>query len=247
MSMVDFFLPLVSLVICLNARAIGPWLRVVDYPDGDRKIHSAATPLVGGLAVTAPFLMACAQWWWGGPGNAVAGALVIAVGGAFLLGFFDDRKQLPPSVRFLTAIALVLIGLNVGPGFVVSHFDFSFLGEAIQLHSFSVFFSVLVVVGMLNAMNMADGMNGLLCGLCLIWSVFLLFYAPPQIAPILVLLAICIFVTMIFNLKGRLFFGRFWRLRIGYGRLPHYDLRLQHLEHNAACGCCGGLVHCAGA
>ncbi len=207
MSMADILLPLVSLVVCLNARSIGTWLEVIDHPDGTRKTHSTATPLVGGLALTAPFLMACAQRLWEGPDSAVAVALMIAVGGAFLLGFFDDRKQLPVSVRFLAAIALVLVSLEIAPAFVVAHFNFSFLRETVQLHSFSVIFTVLVVVGMLNAMNMADGMNGLLCGLCLIWSVFLLFYAPPQIAPILVLLAICIFVTMIFNLRGRLFLG----------------------------------------
>ena len=57
MSMADILLPLVSLVVCLRARAIGTWLGVIDHPDGYRKTHSAATPLVGGLAVTAPFLM----------------------------------------------------------------------------------------------------------------------------------------------------------------------------------------------
>jgi UDP-GlcNAc:undecaprenyl-phosphate GlcNAc-1-phosphate transferase len=207
MSMADILLPLVSLGICLRAQAIGTWLGVVDHPDGTRKTHSAATPLVGGLAVTAPFLMACAYRLWESPDSAVAGALVIAVGGAFLLGFFDDRKSMPVSVRFLATIGLVLVSLGITPAFVVAHFNFSFLGETIQLHFFSVIFTVLVVVGMLNAMNMADGMNGLLCGLCLIWSIFLLFYAPPEITPVLVLLAICISVTMIFNLRGRLFLG----------------------------------------
>jgi UDP-GlcNAc:undecaprenyl-phosphate GlcNAc-1-phosphate transferase len=205
--MADFVLSLVSLVVCFQARAIGTRLGVIDHPDGDRKTHSVSTPLVGGLAVMAPFLMAVAYRWGEHPDNAVASALLIAVGAAFLLGFLDDRKQLPPSVRFLAAIALVLVSLGIAPAFIVEQFNFSFLGEAIHLQFFSVVFTVVVVVGMLNAMNMADGMNGLLCGLCLIWSVFLLFYAPPQIAPMLVLLAICIFVTMIFNLKGRLFLG----------------------------------------
>ena len=180
-------LPLISLVVGLRARAIGTWLRVVDHPDGHRKTHSAATPLVGGLAVTAPLLIACAQRLWEGPDSAVAGALMIAVGGAFLLGFFDDRKQMLARVRFLATIALVVVSLEIVPAFVVAQFNFSFLRETIPLHSFSVIFTILVVVGMINAGNMADGMNGLLCGLFLIWSIFLLFYVLPQIMPILVL------------------------------------------------------------
>ena len=207
MRIADIFLLLVSLAVCFHARTIGTWLKVIDHPDGTRKTHSAATPLVGGLALTAPFLMACAYRLWEGPDSAVAGALMIAVGGAFLVGFLDDRTPTQVRIRILAVIVLVIVSLEIAPAFVVAHFNYSFLDEAIRLHPFSVIFTVLVVVGMLNSMNMADGMNGLLCGLCLIWSVFLLFYAPPQIAPLLVLLAICIFVTMIFNLRGRLFLG----------------------------------------
>ena len=161
--------------------------------------------------------MACAYQFWENPDSTVTCALLIAVGAAFLLGFFDDRKQLPPSVRFLAAIVLVLVSLSITPALTVAQFNFSFLSEAIQLQFFSVGFTVPVVVGMLNAMNMADGMNGLLCGLCLIWTVFLLFYAPPEIAPILVLLAICIFVTMMFNLSGRLFLGDSGAYALGVG------------------------------
>ncbi len=212
MSIADTFLILISLIlislaICFHATTVGTWLKVIDHPDGTRKTHSAATPLVGGLALTAPFLMACAYRLWESPDRAVVGALMIAVGGAFLVGFLDDRSPTPVRFRILAVIALVLVSLEIAPAFVVAHFNFSFLGEAIQLNPFTGIFTVLVVVGMLNAMNMTDGMNGLLCGLSLIWSVFLLFYAPPQIAPLLVLLAICIFVTMIFNLRGRLFLG----------------------------------------
>ncbi len=207
MSIAVTFLMLISLAICFHATTVGTWLKVIDHPDGIRKTHSTATPLVGGLALSVPFLMACAFLLWESPISAVAGALMIAVGGAFLLGFFDDRSPTPAIFRLLVVSALVLGSLELVPEFVVVNFNFSFLGEAIQLHSFSIVFSVLVVVGMLNAMNMTDGMNGLLCGLSLIWSVFLLFYAPPQIAPLLVLLAISIFVTMIFNLRGRLFLG----------------------------------------
>ncbi len=133
MSVAYILLPLISLVICFRAQAVGRWLGVIDNPDGTRKTHSAATPLVGGLAVTAPFLMACAQLLWGNPDSAVALSLMIAVGGAFLLGFFDDRKQTRVCVRFLVSIALVLVSLAIMPAFVVAHFNFSFLRETIQI------------------------------------------------------------------------------------------------------------------
>ena len=80
MNLVDFLLPLITLMVCLRAPAIGTWLEVMDHPDGIRKTHGAPTPLVGGLAVMAPFLMICAYRWWENPDDAVAYALLIAVG-----------------------------------------------------------------------------------------------------------------------------------------------------------------------
>ena len=207
MSIAAFVLPLVSLLIGFRARAIGTWLGVMDQPDGIRKTHSAATPLVGGLAITAPFLMACARRLWQGPDSAIVVALMLAVGGAFLLGFLDDRKQVLASFRFVATIILVFVSLALVPAFVVEQFNFSFLHETIALHPISLIFTVLVVVGMINAVNMADGMNGLVCGLCLIWTGFLLFYAPADVVSILVLLAFVLFITLVFNLDGLLFLG----------------------------------------
>jgi UDP-GlcNAc:undecaprenyl-phosphate GlcNAc-1-phosphate transferase len=93
------------------------------------------------------------------------------------------------------------------PSFVVEAFNFAFLSEPIPLHPFAILFSVLVIVGMMNAVNMADGTNGLACGLCLIWTLFFLVYAPPEAFAVLVVLGVSIFVTLIFNLRGRLFLG----------------------------------------
>ena len=202
-----FLLPLFSLLVGLKAKAIGAHLRVIDYPGDNHKTHSAPTPLVGGLAVIFPLLIACAHALWMSSDSAVYGALLIVTGGAFLLGFFDDRKGLSPSVRLFIAAALVLTCLQIVPDFVVQQFSFSFLSEPIPLTFFSLMFSVLVIVGMMNAFNMADGMNGLGPGLSLMWCVFLLFYAPPEILPIIAIFAVCILVTLIFNLRGMLFLG----------------------------------------
>ena len=43
-----------ALFVGLFADRIGERLRVVDRPDGQRKLHKRATPLVGGFAVVPP-------------------------------------------------------------------------------------------------------------------------------------------------------------------------------------------------
>ena len=207
MAVAGYILPAISLIVGLNAWAIGTSLGVIDYPLRGHKTHQEPTPLVGGIAVALPFLTYCMLSWWTQPesvGHAVFG---FAIGAAFALGFLDDRKHLPSFVRLMSVVVLTLIVFSMMPGFVVREFDFTFLAQPILLAPFSVAFSVLVVVGMVNAINMTDGMNGLACGLGLIWSLFLLFYAPSEISELVALLALCLFITLLFNLKGRLFLG----------------------------------------
>ena len=207
MNITYFLLPVFSLLVGFQAQEIGNRLRVIDQPDGFRKNHKFATPLVGGIAIVLPFLAACALQLWQNPDNEYLVALMIAAAGAFLLGFRDDRKRLPASMRLIAGTALVFVSLTIAPVYVVEQFDFSFLSEVMPLHWFSIVFSVLVIVGMKHAMNMVDGMNGLACGICLIWSVFFWFYAPAPIIYIVISWTICLFVTLIFNLSGKLFLG----------------------------------------
>jgi UDP-GlcNAc:undecaprenyl-phosphate GlcNAc-1-phosphate transferase len=197
----------ISLLIGLRARAIGRWLKVIDYPGGHHKTHDSPVPLVGGIAVALPVLTYCFLSLWKYPDILINAVLLIALGGGFLMGFLDDRRPLRPLFKLLLETALVFASLSVLPTLVVEQFDFSFLGEPVPLAPFAIAFSVLVVVGMMNAINMLDGMNGLASGLCLIWTLFLLIYAPPEIFSLLVLLSLCLFVSLVFNLAGKLFLG----------------------------------------
>jgi UDP-GlcNAc:undecaprenyl-phosphate GlcNAc-1-phosphate transferase len=207
MSFAVYALPLISLVVGLSALPLGTRLKVMDHPGQLHKTHDRPTPLVGGFAIALPFLVYCALTLWKSPESQLYAALTVAIGGAFLMGFFDDRRQLPSIFRLLYGAALALTSIAILPAFIVPHFDFTFLSAPLWLAPFAIAFSVLVIVGMMNAINMLDGMNGLVSGLCLIWAVFLLFYAPPEIFGLVLLLAICLLVTLIFNLRGKLFLG----------------------------------------
>lgn len=207
MSAAVYLLPLVSLLIGLRALAIGLRLGVIDHPGQLHKTHDKPTPLVGGFAIALPLLTFCAVYLWERPDSLVHAALMVTISGAFLMGFFDDRRSMPSLFRLLYGAALALTSMAILPVFIVPDFDYTFLSQPIPLAPFAIAFSVLVIVGMMNALNMADGMNGLAGGLCLIWTLFLLYYSPPETFPIILLLAFCLTVTLIFNLRGKLFLG----------------------------------------
>jgi UDP-GlcNAc:undecaprenyl-phosphate GlcNAc-1-phosphate transferase len=207
MTIATYILPLISLIVGFSALPLGTRLKVMDHPGQLHKTHDRPTPLVGGFAIALPLLVYCGLTLWKNPGSQLYAALLVAVGGAFLMGFFDDRRQLPSLFRLLYGAGLALTSIAILPTFIVPHFDFTFLSAPLWLAPFAIAFSVLVIVGMMNAINMLDGMNGLASGLCLIWVVFLQFYAPPEIFGLVMLLAICLTVTLIFNLRGKLFLG----------------------------------------
>ena len=207
MSAAIYLLPLLTLLVGLGALPLGRWLGVIDHPGHGHKTHDRPTPLVGGFAIALPLLVFCGLNLWQNPESLVYAALIVAITGAFLMGFFDDRRHLPSLFRLLYGAALALTSIAILPDFIVPHFDFTFLSAPLWLAPFAIAFSVLVIVGMMNAINMLDGMNGLASGLCLIWALFLLFYAPPEILSLVVLLALCLFVTLVFNLRGKLFLG----------------------------------------
>ena len=57
---------LLAFSVGLNAMKIGVAFRLLDHPDGDRKIHARVTPLVGGFAVVGAAVVAA------GPGTSAA-------------------------------------------------------------------------------------------------------------------------------------------------------------------------------
>ena len=197
----------VSALISIYARPIGTWLGVLDAPDGKRKIHPIETPLTGGLAIGLPTLLAL---FWGAWSTDFAPFyLTIAVAGlaCLLLGFLDDRSQIQPAYRLVLSLLFALAVLEVVPALMVTFLKFSFLNHVLFLGQFALVFTAVCIVGLQNAVNMADGKNGVVIGLCLFWSLELLLFAPDHLRLILFALCAALVVAMAFNLRGHMFLG----------------------------------------
>ncbi len=208
MTALYILLGLVTAALCVAAAPIGRWLKVVDRPDGQRKVHRGETPLVGGVAIMAPVLiMAIVR----GVTTDLApfyAVIALTIVGFFGLGFIDDRKHIRPVVRLAFAIAVCIVVFEVVPAFEVTFLRFGFLPNAIYLGGAAATgFSLLCIVGLQNAINMADGENGLVMGLALVWSALLYAVAPAHLEPLLLALGIALVVALPFNLSGRLFLG----------------------------------------
>jgi UDP-GlcNAc:undecaprenyl-phosphate GlcNAc-1-phosphate transferase len=194
-------------VCCSLAGPVGRLLGVIDYPDGGRKSHARPTPMVGGIALMVPLLLvALAEARWHFPAAEIFPTLLLVGGGFLLLGWYDDRHHVPPGVRLLISTALFGAVILLQPRLALTSLDFG--GPVVvPLWAVAFPFTVLCLVGLQNAINMADGMNGLLIGLAMFWTACLLAYAPAELQLYLTLMLLGLVILLFYNMVGALFLG----------------------------------------
>jgi UDP-GlcNAc:undecaprenyl-phosphate/decaprenyl-phosphate GlcNAc-1-phosphate transferase len=192
---------------CSLAGPVGRMLGVIDYPDGGRKSHARPTPMVGGIALMVPLLLvALVEASWHDPTSEIFSTLLLVGCGFLLLGWYDDRHHVPPGVRLLISTALFGAVILLQPGLALTALDFGGL-VVIPLWIVAFPFTVLCLVGLQNATNMADGMNGLLIGLSMFWTACLLAYAPAELQLYLTLMLLGLTIVLLYNVAGALFLG----------------------------------------
>ena len=180
----------------------------MDIPDGVRHRHKNPTPMTGGLAVMVPSVLAAGFFAVTTdffPLYAAVGALMVVF---LAVGLLDDRGRLRPTLRLAVSGLAVLALMLVIPAATVTFFHFSFLGVALFVTGWwGLGFTAISLVGLQNALNMADGKNGLGAGLCVIWVALLMPYAPGHLMPLLAVMLVALAVTAGVNLAERVFLG----------------------------------------
>jgi UDP-GlcNAc:undecaprenyl-phosphate GlcNAc-1-phosphate transferase len=139
----------------------------IDHPGG-RRVHCDPTPRSGGLAF---FTGVLPIFFFIQLDDRLVSYLVAS----FLLvlvGAVDDWKQLGFKVKLLAILAAITIVI-LGGDIVVR--DIGTYGSVGQIHLgvLAIPFTYLCIVGVTNAMNLIDGLNGLAGGISFIASLFM--------------------------------------------------------------------------
>ena len=139
-------------------------LKLMDIPGAlPRKQHHLPTPYAGGIALFLSLLVLLfSSGMWK---SAELRGLFVAVLVIFAFGILDDYKKLPPAIKLcgqlLAAIILIYSGIYIrifesSQFFIGGHHQFVWLDWGITL---------LWIVGVTNAFNLVDSMDGLAVGL----------------------------------------------------------------------------------
>lgn len=202
---------LAAFLLCFNANWVCSRLGLMDIPDA-RKIHSKPTPLAGGIMLLGVFLPASVLQVAQHSSDRWASSLSIwlaCIGAMAVIGIADDRHSLSPKARLFCSFLVFGVAAAIDPTFNVRVLDFEYFGWSVGLGTWwlAVIFTVICCVGLINAVNMADGKNGLVLGLSLGWLAILYLRAPAALSPPIILLAIVLCVLFVFNMASKLFLG----------------------------------------
>jgi UDP-GlcNAc:undecaprenyl-phosphate/decaprenyl-phosphate GlcNAc-1-phosphate transferase len=200
-----------TMLLCLNAQTVCSKLELMDTPD-TRKRHRAVTPLMGGIvlvAVFCPLGMALAYLAIPSEWSRLLTIWLGSVAAMAIIGLADDRHSLTPRHRLVLSFLVFAIAASLDPHFNVRVLNFEHPEFELGLSTgwFSIVFTTTCCVGLVNAVNMADGKNGLVIGLCLGWLALLSFRVPTPLLPAVLLLSAVLVALLAFNLRGRLFLG----------------------------------------
>jgi UDP-GlcNAc:undecaprenyl-phosphate GlcNAc-1-phosphate transferase len=195
-------------------------------PVDDRKVHSRQIPRIGGVAIFATVMATLGLLWgfsrdvdWGD-----AGKLSVILAGAtavMLLGLWDDLRPMPARLKFLGQIAIA-VGVYLA-GVRVDLLSVPLGGAAsVELNAvLSAIVTIVWLVGITNAFNLIDGLDGLASGAALfaLTTMFVVssFYGQTGAAFVTLVLAGATLGFLFFNFHpASIFLGDSGSLFLGF-------------------------------
>ena len=154
-------------------------LGVIDRPKDARRVHKKPIPRFGGMAIFLGSMAAMSI-----PAGMNEKIKIAMIGGAlmYLLGISDDIKNLKPAVKFIGqwGIATLVYVLGIRITFIGNYFGADVTGphaNVILSEGVAYIITVFWIVGITNAVNLMDGLDGLAAGCTAIMALSLAYVA----------------------------------------------------------------------
>jgi UDP-N-acetylmuramyl pentapeptide phosphotransferase/UDP-N-acetylglucosamine-1-phosphate transferase len=144
-------------------------MKVIDIPKDNRRIHKKPIPLLGGLAIYFSFILTLILK----SGSLSKSEMGIMIGATIIVigGFLDDKFDIKPwhklLVQMASALSLIIYGIRIE--LITNPISSSDLYISIGILSIPL--TIIWVVGITNALNLIDGLDGLAAGVAFISAV----------------------------------------------------------------------------
>lgn len=188
---------LLTVLLMVAFRPLAHAIGLIDKPGG-RKRHVGEVPIIGGVAMYLGVVVGVALL----PDMGINYSFLLGAGGLLvLIGVIDDRFGLPATVRLVAQLVAVLI-MVFGAEIVMRDIGDPLWIGRIWLGPFSLVITALVFASVINAYNMADGMDGL-AGSMVVVALLAIAYVAGSASPVFglaMVVAGAVAAYLVFNL-----------------------------------------------
>lgn len=196
-------------LVCLDARRIGTKLGILAEPDKERRLHIRPTPQVGGIAILTGLIL------WAILSFLILRVkepklLLISIACAFGvggLGLIDDRVGLSPVTRIFTIFLVVGGVFAIDSDLISTYLNWGSFEPSTISPLLYVPLMALASGGVVNAVNMADGQDGVVGSMFVTWTISLMLCTEGTSQAIAAMLCLSSLIFLVFNLRGKIFLG----------------------------------------
>ena len=202
-------IPVIRIVVLKLNMGIAP---------NQRSSHQNVTPGFGGVSFYLVFILLLIAY--GFTSNGINFHLVISLSIVFFTGFLDDLYELPPKLKIAGIIAASLVLVQQGDMFITSLHGFMGIYELPYFIAFG--FNLLLILFIVNAYNLIDGIDGLSSiigvsafAVCLVYGLRINSFELSLLA-VIGMFSLLSFLPFNFSEKKKIFMGDTGSLFIGF-------------------------------
>ena len=163
----------VSFLMCPLVKSFAYKIGAIDVPKDARRMHKKPIPRLGGLAIYGGFLCSILIF-----GQLDETMLCVLLGAAIIvaLGIFDDVLALGAKLKFVVQIVAAAIPVCIGDLQIGLFTNLNPLSDTpfVHLGILAVPATIIWIVGITNAVNLIDGLDGLAVGVSSIAAITML-------------------------------------------------------------------------
>lgn len=177
-----------TLIITPFFRWLAKKLDIVDRPSDPRKIHARVIPYLGGVPFYICFalLVGLLEFFYPQFSRPILVPMLVIGTCIVVMGLYDDIRDMSSLKKLIVELALILVLYFWGFGTTLIS---SPLGGSLNLGWLAIIITPLWIVGVINAINFCDGMDGLAGGLVFICAgaIFCIAYRNGQYTSCLIM------------------------------------------------------------
>jgi len=207
----------VTLIAIIILLFFSPQLRLIDLPSGHKQ-HEGAVPIVGGIAMylgLAVGVYNIPSLWHNYT------SLMLGSGFLLLVGIIDDIHTLSAKPKLI--VQFIAAMLMIKQGVVLHDLGNLIFHGTLRLNYFEIPITIFATIGIINAINMLDGIDGLAGGITLTILIslsILAFINDSQHSLVILLLMVSIVIPFLFFNVGKkmpkIFMGNGGSMFLGY-------------------------------